>query len=180
MLVAGSAQFCRCVRVQGNGPRASRLKANYRRNGSHEGCLSGYLPPTATISGKLLHYSWNLVIVELFSSPILFTAGIHFPRVILHNQGYPKVCPDSPNLSNTGDPFCRNIIVIFSFFVFPDQGLNCFDLESSRVFSVRFPELSVFSVRFPELSLFQINELLHFIDFRKKFIKVQNQFCLKP
>jgi hypothetical protein len=54
--------------------------------------------------------------------------------------------------------------------VFPDQGLNYFDLESSMVFSVRFPELS----------LFQINELLHFIDFCKKFIKVQNQLCLKP
>jgi hypothetical protein len=27
------------------------------------------------------------------------------------------------------------------------------------------------SVRFPELSLFQIDELLHFIDFHKKFIK---------
>jgi hypothetical protein len=53
---------------------------------------------------------------------------------------------------------------------FPDQGLNCFDLESSRVFSVNFPEPS----------LFQISELLHFIDFCKKFIKIQNQFCLKP
>jgi hypothetical protein len=40
--------------------------------------------------------------------------------------------------------------------VFPDQGLDCFDLENSRVFSVRF---------FSELSLFQISELLHFIDF---------------
>jgi hypothetical protein len=29
-------------------------------------------------------------------------------------------------------------------------------------------------------SNFQISELLHFIEFRKKFIKVQNQFCLKP
>jgi hypothetical protein len=88
----------------------------------------------------------------------------------LYNQGYPKVCPDSLNLPNTSDPFCRNIIVILLFSVFPDQGLNCFDLESSRVFSVKFLELS----------LFQISELLHFIDFRKKFIKIQNQFCLKP
>jgi hypothetical protein len=44
-------------------------------------------------------------LIELFSSPILFTAGIHFPRVLLHNQGYPKVCPDSLNLLNTGDSF---------------------------------------------------------------------------
>jgi hypothetical protein len=48
---------------------------------------------------------WNLVTVELFSSPILFTAGIHFPPVLRHNQGYPKVCPDPLNLPNTGDPF---------------------------------------------------------------------------
>jgi hypothetical protein len=30
--------------------------------------------------------------------------------------------------------------------VFPDQGLNCFDLESSRVFSVKFPKLSLFQI----------------------------------
>jgi hypothetical protein len=46
---------------------------------------------------------------------------------------------------NAGDPFCQNIVVIFLFFVFPDQGLNCFDLEGSRVFFVKFPELSLFS-----------------------------------
>jgi hypothetical protein len=38
-------------------------------------------------------------------SPILFTAGIYFPRVLLHNQGYPKVCPNPLNLSNAGDSF---------------------------------------------------------------------------
>jgi hypothetical protein len=38
----------------------------------------------------------------------------------------------------------------------------------------------VFFVKFPKLSVFQIRELLHFIDFRKKFLKVRNQFCLKP
>jgi hypothetical protein len=48
----------------------------------------------------------NLVIVKLIlSSPILFTAGIYFPRILLHNQGYPKVCPDSLNLLNAGDSF---------------------------------------------------------------------------
>jgi hypothetical protein len=60
---------------------------------------------TTTIPGELLRHSWNLVIVELFSSPILFTAGIYFPRVLLHNQGYPKVCPNPLNLSNAGDSF---------------------------------------------------------------------------
>jgi hypothetical protein len=38
----------------------------------------------------------------------------------------------------------------------------------------------VFTARFLELSLFQLSELLHFIDFRKKFIKIQDQFCLNP
>jgi hypothetical protein len=47
-------------------------------------------PSTATLPGKLLRQPRNLVIVELISSPILFTAGIHFPRVLLHNQGYPR------------------------------------------------------------------------------------------
>jgi hypothetical protein len=112
----------------------------------------------------------NLITIEHFSPPILFTAGIHFPPVLLHNQGYPKVCPDPLNLPSTGNPLCRNIVIIFLFSVFPDQGLNCFDLESSRVFSVKFPELS----------LFQISELLHSIEIRKKFIKIQNQFCLNP
>jgi hypothetical protein len=63
----------------------------------------------------------------------------------LLQQGYPKVCPDPLNLPNTGDPLCRNIVVFNLFSVFPDQGLNCFDLESSRVFFVKFPELSLFS-----------------------------------
>jgi hypothetical protein len=120
--------------------------------------------------GKLLRHPRNLVTVEHFSLPILFAAGIHFPPVLLHNQGYPKVCPDSLNLSSAGDPFRWNVVVFFLFSVFPDHGLNCFDLESSRVFSVKFPEPS----------LFQISELLNSIEIRKKFIKIQNQFCLNP
>jgi hypothetical protein len=73
-----------------------------------------------------------------------------------------KVCPDSLNLSNASDPFARILSVSSCYPFFPDQGLDCFDLESSRVFSINFPELS----------LFQTNELLHFIDFRRKFIKM--------
>jgi hypothetical protein len=121
-------------------------------------------------SGKLLRHPRNLATVELFSSPILFTAGIHFPPVLLHNQGYPEVCSDPLNLPNAGDPFCRNIVVIFLLSVFPDQGLNCFDLESSRAFSIKFPEPS----------LFQISEFLHSIEICQKFINIQNQFCLNP
>jgi hypothetical protein len=67
--------------------------------------------------GKVLRHPRNLVIVEHFSSPILFTAGIHFPRVLLHDQGYPKVCPDSLNLLNTGDFFAR-ISSLSSYFLF--------------------------------------------------------------
>jgi hypothetical protein len=59
------------------------------------------------MTGKLLRHPWNLVIVELILSPILFTAEIHFPPILLHNQGYPKVCPVSLNLLNAGDSFAR-------------------------------------------------------------------------
>jgi hypothetical protein len=55
---------------------------------------TGHLPPMTTLPEKLLRHPQDPVIVELLSSPILFTAGIYFPRVLLHNQGYPKVCPD--------------------------------------------------------------------------------------
>jgi hypothetical protein len=72
--------------------------------GHREKYFSGHSPPTA-IPGKLLRHPRNLVTVEHFSSLILFITGIHFPPVLLHNQGYPKVCPDSLNLSNAGDPF---------------------------------------------------------------------------
>jgi hypothetical protein len=71
----------------------------------HEDYSFGHLPPTATLPGKLLRHLRNLVTIELILSLILFTAGIHFPVVLLHNQGYPKVCPDSLNLSNAGDSF---------------------------------------------------------------------------
>jgi hypothetical protein len=54
---------------------------------------------------KLLRHPRNLVTIELFSLLILFVAGIHFLPVLLHNQGYPKVCTDSLNLPNTGDSF---------------------------------------------------------------------------
>jgi hypothetical protein len=81
-----------------------------------------------------------------------------------------KVCPDSLNLLNAGDSFAGISSLSFRSLFSPNQGLDCFDLESSRVFSVRFPESS----------LFQIRELLHFIEFRKKFINMQNQFCLNP
>jgi hypothetical protein len=66
--------------------------------------FSGYSSPIA-IPGKLLRHPRNLVTVELILSPILFIAGIYFPPILLHNQGYPKVCPDSMNLPNAGDSF---------------------------------------------------------------------------
>jgi hypothetical protein len=102
---------------------------------------------------------------RVFSSPILSPRDFTF-RLFFSTT---KVCPNPLNLLNADDslPEYRRYSL---FSVVPDQGLNCFALESSRVFFVRFPELS----------LFQLSELLHFMDFHKKFIKVQNQFCLKP
>jgi hypothetical protein len=37
----------------------------------------------------------------------------------------------------------------------------------------------VFFIKFLELSLFPVSELLHFIDFRKKFIKIQKSVLFK-
>jgi hypothetical protein len=72
--------------------------------GHHEEYSSGHSSPT-TIPDKLLHHPRNLITVELFSSLILFTAGIHFLPILLRNQGYPKVCPDPLNLPNASDSF---------------------------------------------------------------------------
>jgi hypothetical protein len=73
---------------------------------NHHGDYSfGHLPPTATLPGKLFRHPWNFITVELFSSPILFATGNHFSPVLLHNQSYPKVCPNSLNLPNAGDSF---------------------------------------------------------------------------
>jgi hypothetical protein len=130
--------------------------------------LLGHSLPTA-IPSKLLRHPWSLVIVEFFSSPNLSPRDFTF-RLFFSTTSTTKVCPDSLNLSNAGDSFAGISSLSFLLSVFPDQGTDCYVLDSSRVFSVKFPELS----------LFQIHELLHFIDFRKKFIKVQNQFYLKP
>jgi hypothetical protein len=61
------------------------------------------------------------VTVELFSSPTLFIAGIHFPLVLLYNQGLPKVCPDSLNLPNAGDSFA-GISSLTSCYLFSRPG----------------------------------------------------------
>jgi hypothetical protein len=74
----------------------------------------------------------------------LFAVGNHPPPVSLPNQGHPKVRHDPLNLPSAGNPLRRNIVVFFLSSVFPDQGLNCFDLEGSGVFSVKFPEPSLF------------------------------------
>jgi hypothetical protein len=77
----------------------------------------GHSLPTA-IPGKLLRQSQNLVIVELIlSSPILFTAGIHF-RWFFYTT---KVYPDSLNLLNAGDSF-PGISPLTSYICFPEPG----------------------------------------------------------
>jgi hypothetical protein len=59
------------------------------------------------------------------------------------------------------DPLRRNAAAFFLSSV-PDQGPDCFGLESSEVFSVEFPEPS----------LFQISELLNSIEICMEFIKI--------
>jgi hypothetical protein len=77
----------------------------------------------ATLPGKLLRHPRNLVIVELFSSPILFATGIHFLPVLLYNQGYPKVSPDSLNLLNADDSFTGISSLSFHSLFFPTRDL---------------------------------------------------------
>jgi hypothetical protein len=84
------------------GRRSCGVKAAVRRDELGGASMQ---PSMATLPGKLLHQPRNLVIVKLILSPILFIAGIHFPHVLLHNQGYPKVCPNSRNLLNAGNSF---------------------------------------------------------------------------
>jgi hypothetical protein len=49
---------------------------------------TGHLPPTVTLPGKLLRHPRNLVIVELFSSPILFTTG---NSLSTHSSSQPRL-----------------------------------------------------------------------------------------
>jgi hypothetical protein len=91
---------------------------------SHHGNYSfGHLPPTATIPGKLLRHPRNLVIVELFLFADPVRQGIHFSPVVLHNQGYPKVCPDSLDLPNAGDSFAGILSLSFCSLFSPTRDL---------------------------------------------------------
>jgi hypothetical protein len=77
----------------------------------------------ATIPDKLLRHPRNLVTIELTLSSILFTAGTHFPRIFLHNQGYPKVCPDPLNLFNAGNFFAGISSLTSSYLFSPTRDL---------------------------------------------------------
>jgi hypothetical protein len=57
------------------------------------------------------------------TSSILFIAGIHFLPVLLHNQGYPKVCPNSLNLSNADDSFAGTSLLSSCSLFFPTRDL---------------------------------------------------------
>jgi hypothetical protein len=53
-----------------------------------------------------VYYIQGLICMNLITwMSQLQSPGIHFPLVLLHNQGYPKVCPNLLNLLNAGDPF---------------------------------------------------------------------------
>jgi hypothetical protein len=82
----------------------------------------GYSSPLQ-FSGKLLRHPRNLITVGLFSSPILFIAVIHFPPILLHNQGYPKVCADLLNLPNAGDSFAGTSSLSFCSLFSPTKDL---------------------------------------------------------
>jgi hypothetical protein len=73
--------------------------------------------------GKLLRHPRNLITDEHFSSPIPFIAGIHFPPILLYNQSYPKVRPDSLNLPNAGDSFTGTSSLSFHSLFSPTRDL---------------------------------------------------------
>jgi hypothetical protein len=80
----------------------------------------------------------------LFTDPV--ATELHFPRVLLHNQGHPKVCPDSLNLPNAGNPFAEISSLASCSLFSPDQGLDFYVLEGSRVFFIKFLRLSLFQI----------------------------------
>jgi hypothetical protein len=126
-------------------PAAPFLRQSPSKTTSHRGDYSfGHLPPTTTIPGKLLRHSRSLIIVELFSSPILSPRDFTFHPFFLHIRNYPKVCPDSLNLLNAGDSFTGIPSLSSCYLFFTDQGLDCYVLESSRVFFVIFQSFLYF------------------------------------
>jgi hypothetical protein len=83
-------------------PAAPFLRQSPSKTTSHHRDYSfGHLSPTTTIPGKLLRHSRSLVVVKLFSSPILSPRDFTF-RLFFSTT---KVCPESLNLSNAGDSF---------------------------------------------------------------------------
>jgi hypothetical protein len=88
------------------------LDESLSKTTSHRGDYSfGHLPPTTTIPGKLLRHSRNLVIVKLFSSPILSPRDFTF-RMFFSTT---KVCPESLNLSSASDSFAGISSLIFCY-----------------------------------------------------------------
>jgi hypothetical protein len=84
------------------GRRSYRAKAAVRRDELGGASMQ---PSTATPSGKFLCHPWSLVVVELFSSPILSPREFTFYPFFLHIRNYLKVCPNLLNLLNAGDSF---------------------------------------------------------------------------
>jgi hypothetical protein len=75
--------------VSSHDPRPLSTSA-LRRHGNYS---FGHLPPTATMLGRPLRHPRDLVIVELFSSPILFATGIHFLLVLPPHTKLPQGLP---------------------------------------------------------------------------------------
>jgi hypothetical protein len=98
MLAAGevmpTAVMCNVLiggrRGEGNG----RHDPNASKTTSHHGDYPfDHLPPTVTLPDKLFRHPWDLVIIELLSSPILFATGIHLLPVLPPHPKLPQGLP---------------------------------------------------------------------------------------
>jgi hypothetical protein len=99
--------FLRCMSMSREGsvreqedPKIRREDGIANQSGpigfSHESTTSSSTFPSS-IAEQDHNTSRKLVnpLIELFSSPILFATGNHFPSVLLHNQGLPRFSESS-------------------------------------------------------------------------------------
>jgi hypothetical protein len=90
--------------MQDNRPRACRLGAVGA--GTEQKQCTGdairHSGPAGGYAGVPVVFQWHTCVSRGSSAR---EQEVHFSPVLLHNQGYPKVCPDPLNLSNAGDSF---------------------------------------------------------------------------
>jgi hypothetical protein len=89
----------------------SRVRTGVFASGRHDSIQQARARQQAIFHPRQLFPANSFIIHEISSSSSFSLhrscspREIHSPPILLHNQGYPKVCPDSLNLLNAGDSF---------------------------------------------------------------------------